>query len=91
MSTTTPKFSFVFYRFIGEGTTRSTEIVRDYSHADGMRGLVEQTPENIQLVNKRASQWADTKGITLTVREPFPSTKSPGKVWLEFRFGGLTL
>jgi hypothetical protein len=88
---TNSKFTFTFYRFVGPEGHRTTEITRSFSDADGMRGLVERNPEQIKLAVERATQWADTKGITASAQEPFPSEKHPGKVWLEFRFGGLTL
>ena len=84
------KFTFSFYRFVGNGI-RSTEIVRDYTAADGMRSLVDRKPEIVQLANQRAFEWAESKGLTMTAQEPFPSEKYPGKCWIEFRFGGLTL
>lgn len=85
------KFTFNFYRFIGEASKRTTELVRDPSQADGLRGLVDQNPNQVQLASERVFAWAATKGIALYSREPFPSTKYPGKVWLEFRFSGLAL
>jgi len=85
------KFTFHFYRFTGTDTNRTTEIVKDFSQADGMRGLVDRSAEEIQVAAERVIDWALTKGISLTAQEPFPSEKYPGKVWLEFRFGGLTL
>ncbi len=91
MSSTALKFVFTFFRFVGDATTRSTEIVRDYNHADGMRGLIDRNPESINLANERVNQWAEKKGLNLTAQEPFPSDKYPGKVWLEYRFGGLAL
>jgi hypothetical protein len=86
-----PKFSFNFYRFIGPDGNRTTEFVRDYSLADGMRGLVDRNPEHIKIANQRVNDWAATKNVTVNPQEPFPSEKHPGKVWLEFRFSGLTL
>ena len=87
----TPKFTFHFYRFVGMEGNRSTEFVRDCTQADGMRGLVERNQEHISLATERAKEWAASKSLTLNPQEPFPSEKYPGKVWLEFRFGGLTL
>ena len=86
-----PKFTFNFYRFVGGEGHRTTEIVRDYSHADGMRGLIDRTPEHIKQATERVVEWASSKGCTVASQEPYPSEKYPGKVWLEFRFGGLTL
>jgi len=87
----TSKFTFHFYRFTGTDTNRTTEIVRDYSKADGMRGLVNRSAEEVEVATERVIDWAVTKGIALNRQEPFTSEKYPGKVWLEFRFGGLTL
>ncbi len=87
----TPTFTFDFYRFVGTNGNRATEIVPDYTQADGMRGLVDRNPQHIQLATQRVHDWAQSKGLTLNAQEPFPSEKYPGKVWLEFRFGGLTL
>ena len=87
----TPKFTFNFYRFVGSENNRYTESVRDYTQADGMRGIVERTPQQIQLATQKVNEWATSKAISLNAQEPFPSEKYPGKVWLEFRFGGLTL
>ncbi len=86
-----PKFSFTFYRFTGEGAAKPTEIVRDYNQADGMRGLVDRNPQQVQLATQRVNEWAESKGLTVSAQEPFPSEKYPGKVWLEFRCGGLSL
>ena len=85
------KFTFTFYRFVGPEKHRTTEVVRDFNQADGMRGLVDRNPDLIAIAAKRAVEWADSRNITLSAQEPFPSEKHPGKVWLEFRFGGLTL
>ena len=86
-----PQFTFNFYKFTGTNGDRHTELVRDHSQADGMRGLVERNQKHIELATERAVQWGETKGLTLNPQEPYPSEKYPGKVWLEFRFGGLTL
>ena len=84
-------FTFNFYRFVGTVGHRSTELVRDHSIADGMRGLVEKSPEQIQLASTRVNEWAKQHGITINTKKPYPSDKYPGRVWLEFRFAGLTL
>ena len=84
-------FTFNFYRFVGDNGSRTTELVRDYTVADGIRGLVDRKDDVITLAMKKVTEWASSKGITVTPQEPFPSLKHPGKVWLEFRFGGLTL
>lgn len=83
------KFTFTFYRFTGQKGNRSTELTRDYNQADGMRSLIEAKPEQVQLAQQRVNAWVDSKGITVIAQEPYPSTKYPGKVWLEYRFGGL--
>ncbi len=91
MNANQPSFKFTFYRFCGQHGSRTTEVVKDLSIADGMRGLVDQKKEEINACCERVQQWASSTGISLKVIDPFPSTKHPGKVWLEFRFGGLTL
>jgi hypothetical protein len=83
--------TFTFYRFTGSNGHRTTEIVRDFNLADGMKGLVEHNPQQIQQVKERVEDWASSKGISLKTKEPFPSSKYPGKVWLEFRITGLTI
>ena len=85
------KFTFNFYKFTGGEGHRTTEIVREYSTADGMRGLVDRNPSHIQEATQRVNEWAASKGLTVNAQEPYPSEKYPGKVWLEFRFNGLTL
>ncbi len=87
----TPTFVFDFYRFVGSNGNRTTEMVRDYTQADGMRGLVDRDPKQVQLARERVEAWAASKGISISAQEPFPSEKYPGKVWLEYRFGGLSL
>ena len=88
---TPTKFRFTFYRFTDTAAGRKTELVREVSLADGMRGLVTCADDEIKAATKRALDWAANKGIALVAHEPFPSTKHPDKVWLEFRFGGLML
>jgi len=85
------KFNFSFYRFVGNEGHRTTEIVRDFNQADGMRSLVDKDPNVITTAIQRVSDWATSKGLTANSQEPYPSEKYPGKVWLEFRFNGLTL
>ena len=85
------KFTFTFYRFTGTEGARTTETVREFASADGMRGLVDRNPKSVELANQRVIEWANSKGITVTAQEPFPSEKHPGKVWLEYKLGGLTL
>jgi hypothetical protein len=89
--TPAPQFNFTFYHFVGEDGNRTTQVVRDAAIADGMRGLVNYDPQTIQLATQRVNAWAASKGMTVTVREPYPSTKHPGKVWMEYRFGGISL
>ena len=38
-SVSSPKFRFTFYRFTETAAGRKTELVREVSLADGMRGL----------------------------------------------------
>ncbi len=91
MNVSQPSFRFTFYRFVGPRGNRTTEVVRDLSIADGMRSLVDQKKEDISACCERVQRWASTTGLSLRTTEPFPSSKHPGKVWLEFRFDGLTL
>lgn len=88
---TAPRFSFTFYRFIGPEGNRTTEVVRDFALADGMRALLEGSAKTLEVARERVSEWSTSKGITVNPQEPFPSEKHPGKVWLDFRFGGLVL
>ena len=85
------RFKFNFYRFIGTQDNRTTEITRDISTAHGMRGLVDMKADQIKLATQRAIDWATAKGLILNPKPPFPSTKYPGKAWLEFRFTGLAI
>ena len=84
-------FRFTFYRFVGPRGNRSTELVRDVSLADGMRGLVDAKNEAINACRDKVQAWASSIGISLRSNAPYPSPKYPGKVWVDFRFGGLTL
>ena len=84
-------FTFTFFRFTGDTGSRRTELVRDYNLADGMRGMVDRKPDQIHEANQKVLDWASGKGITVHTQEPYPSEKYPGKVWLEYRFGGLSL
>lgn len=85
------RFTFSFYRFTGEKGKRTTETVRDYSSADGMKGLIDHQTEAIEEATQRVLDWARSRHLSVTPRQPFPSAKYPAKVWLEFRFAGLTL
>ena len=91
METSQSKFTFSFYRFVGSQGNRTTEPVKDMAAADGMRTLVEQNNEVINVCRERVETWATSKGISLKANEPYPSSKHTGKVWLEYRFGGLSL
>jgi hypothetical protein len=88
---TIPKFSFTFFRFTGSEGSRTTEIVRDFNQADGMRSLIDRSQKHIELAVQRVNEWATSKSLSICIQEPFPSEKHPGRVWLEVRFGGLTL
>lgn len=88
---TMPQFSFQYFRFTGPEDGRRTERVREVNQADGMRGLVDRNPKLIEVAHQRVLEWASDQGIAVTTHEPFPSEKHPGKVWLEYRFGGLAL
>jgi hypothetical protein len=87
----TAKFIYNFFRFTGPDEYRRTEFVRDYRIADGIRSLVDHKEEVIRLATEKVISWAASKGITLNVKPPYPSQKYPGKMWIEFRFTGLTL
>ena len=84
-------FVFRFYRFIGPVGQRTTELIRDYAQADGMRGLVDHNQKAVDEAVNKLVAWAASKGVSLKILDPFPSTKYPGKVWLEARLTGLTL
>lgn len=83
-------FQFSFYRLITLQGKRSTELVRDFNTTDGTRGLVDQHEQATQTCRERVEKWAVSKAITVKANVPYPS-KHPGKVWLEYRFGGITL
>jgi len=91
MTASAPSFFFRFYRFVGPTDKRTTELVRNQTEADGMRALIDQSETTVQMCINRVIQWAKNNGIAANAREPFPSKKYPGKVWVEFRFGGLML
>ena len=86
---TTSQYIFIFYRFVTLDGRTTTKVVRDLSDADGMRGLI--TKNQLQEATQRVNGWTSSKGITSSPQPLFPSTKYPGKLWLDFRFGGLTL
>ena len=86
-----PQFKFNFYHFINANGKRTTELTRHHTDADGMRSLVDSNPTFIELATKKAVEWANSHSISIIRNDPFPSQKYPGKVWLEFRFGGLSL
>jgi hypothetical protein len=46
-SDTTQKFSFTLFRFTGPKGNRITETVCDFSVADGMRALVENSEKSL--------------------------------------------
>lgn len=87
----TPTFRFSLYRFVGPKGHRTTEIVKDLTLAHGMRTVVEGDENIIELCKRKVLEWANSKGIYVIPRDPYPSAKYPGKVWLEFRFGSFTL
>ena len=62
--------TFNFYRFVGTVGHRSTELVRDYRIADGVRSLVNQTDAEIKIATEKVITWAKSKGITLNVKSP---------------------
>lgn len=86
---TSQTFSFRFFRFIGTPGNRTTEIVRDHTVADGMRGIVDSSVRDV--ADSKVTAWATEKGLTLIAKEPFPSERYAGKIWLEYQFGGITL
>ena len=89
MADAAQKFNFIFFRFIGPKDNRTTELVRDYNQADGMRSLVD--PGTVPIAHERVHSWASGKGIIANAKLPYPSVKHPGKVWIEYSFSGLTL
>jgi hypothetical protein len=82
---------FTLYRFVGDKGKRTTQIVRDPFIADGMRTLLPGDKDTLTQVNQKVHQWASDHGFTILPHDPYPSTKHPGMVWLEYRFCGLVL
>jgi hypothetical protein len=89
MDATQPQYTFTFYRFVTSDGRTTTKVVRDLSDADGMRGLI--TKNQLQEATQRVNGWASSKGISTFPQPLYPSAKYPGRMWLDFRFGGLTL
>ena len=89
METLQPTFTFNFFRFDRSSGTTTTIPVRDASYADGMKTLIDT--QYATLVKERVAGWAVKNNINLSEKPPYPSIKYPGKVWIEYRFGGLTL
>ena len=81
-------FDFDFYRFNGRGVRPS--LVAAVDQASFMRSRYSIEGALVELASDRAHQWAKDHGFSLNTRKPYPSSQ-PGKYWLEFRFGGLTL
>ena len=86
---TTSQYTFTFYRFVSSDGRTTTKVVRDFSEADGMRGLI--TKNQLQEATQRVNGWASSNGVSTSPQPLYPSTKYPGKFWLDLRFGGLTL
>ena len=84
-------FSFTFYRFERNGRSITTTIVRNFDDADGLRGIVNSDDKEISTATEKVRKWAESQGLAVSYKEPYPSEKHPGKVWLDFQFGGLTL
>ena len=89
MENTQPQYTFTFYRFTTNDGKAKVGMVRDAANADGMRALISKT--QLEDVTDRVTSWATEKGISITAQPLYPSTKYPGKMWIDFRFGGLTL
>ena len=86
------QFNFFFYRFNRDNGKLTTELVRNASEADGMKSLIINNSNQVAEAVNKVEEWAKTHGITLkNTGRPYPSAKHPGKAWLDFRFGGLTL
>ncbi len=93
MTTSAPNksFNFKFYRFTSMNDRRTTELVKDYSIADGMKGLIDNTPQQLLTALAKVQDWAMQHGLGFSYADPYPSTKYPGKAWLDIHFSGLIL
>ena len=90
-STMAKSFSFKFYRFISKEDRKTTEIVKDCNLADGMKGLIDNTPQQLLSALTKVQDWAAKQGLGFSYADPYPSSKYPGKAWLDIRFNGLIL
>ena len=83
-----PTFDFDYYRFNGKGNRPVR--VSSPEQADFMRSRYSIEESLVNTVCERVAAWGSRRGIGVIPKSPFPSNQD-GKVWLEFRFGGLTL
>ncbi len=81
-------FDFDFYKFNGRGNAPT--LVPSVQDANFMRSRSSVDESLIDVAIGRVLAWASDNGLCVAPRKPFPSSR-PGKYWIEFRFGGLTL
>ena len=82
------QFDFDYYRFNGKGNQPS--LVPTYDQANFIRSRQSIDESLLTLAIQRVSRWAIENRLSVSPKKPFPSS-SPGKFWLESRFGGLSL
>ena len=90
-ATNPSSINFSYYRFTEVNNKKTTQVVKDFSIADGMKGLIDNTPQHFSLALNKIKDWAIQKGIGFSYSDPYPSNKYPGKAWIDVRFNGLTL
>ena len=81
-------FDFDFYRFTGKGE-RPTMVTTPHQ-AHFMRSRYSIEGHLLEAATGRVMAWSRERGIPVNVKAPYPSNR-PGKYWLEFRFGGVSL
>ena len=81
-------FDFDFYRFTGKGERPTLVPTPHQAHFMRSRYSVDQ--QLVDAAMGRVMKWSHERGIAVNAKAPYPSNR-PGKVWLEFRFGGLSL
>ena len=81
-------FTFDCYRFNGKGIRPS--VVASPNEANFMRSRASIEESLLGVVRERAHAWGREYGLTVTPKEPYPSSEK-GKYWVEFTLGGITL
>ena len=82
---------FNYYKFAEINNRKTTQVVREFSIADGMKALIDNTPQHFHTAINKVKDWASQKGIGFSYSDPYPSTKYPGKAWIDVHFNRLTL